>query len=127
MSISIDTSELEAFGASILGGTVARRVLISAAVKKGAQNVKESIEADLQASSNRAFRRIRIQYDMQTVGNGIAADISPNDGGAGDLANIAFFGTSKGGGTHRFYEHAEDELPKLAEYVEKAGTEGALV
>lgn len=123
--MTVDASQLKAFGASLLGGTAVRRALVSAAVKKGAQNVKENIEADLKTSGNRAFRRIPIHYDMQTVGlTGVAADISPVKGGAGSLANVAFFGTAKGGGTHQFYEHAEDELPNLAEYVGKAGTEG---
>lgn len=123
--MTVDASQLKAFGVSLLGGTAGRRALVSAAVKKGAQNVKENIEADLKTSGNRAFRRIPIHYDMQTVGlTGVAADISPVKGGAGSLANVAFFGTAKGGGTHRFYEHAEDELPQLAEYVAKAGTEG---
>ncbi|WP_137655886.1 hypothetical protein [Bifidobacterium moukalabense] len=123
--MTVDASQLKAFGASLLGGAAVRRALVSAAVKKGAQNVKESIEADLKTSGNSAFRRIPIHYEMQTVGlTGVAADISPVKGGAGSLANVAFFGTAKGGGTHRFYEHAEDELPQLAEYVGKAGMEG---
>lgn len=123
--MTVDASQLKAFGANLLGGTAVRRALVSAAVKKGAQNVKENIEADLKTSGNSAFRRIPIHYEMQTVGlTGVAADISPVKGGAGSLANVAFFGTAKGGGTHRFYEHAEDELPNLAEYVGKAGTEG---
>ena len=42
---------------------------------------------------------------------------------AGSLANIAFFGTAKGGGTHEFYEHGEKELPALAEHVAKAAVE----
>ena len=51
------------------------------------------------------------------------AEIGPSKGGAGSLANIAFFGTAKGGGTHEFYEHGEDELPRLAEHVAKAAVE----
>ncbi|MBT9823623.1 hypothetical protein [Bifidobacterium longum] len=47
----------------------------------------------------------------------------PQPGGAGSLANIAFFGTAKGGGTHEFYEYGEDELPRLAEHVAKAAVE----
>lgn len=122
--INVDASQLKAFGLTLAGGAAVRRALVSAAVKKGAQNVKEDIKADLKTSSNGAFRRIGIHYTMQSVGGGIAADISPVKGGAGSLANIAFFGTAKGGGTHRFYEYAEKELPTLARYVAKAGTEG---
>ena len=122
--VNVDASQLKAFGTTLAGGATVRRALVSAAVKKGAQNVKESIEGDLKTSRNAAFRRIGIHYTMQTVGaSGIAAD-SPTKGGAGSLANIAFFGTAKGGGSHRFYEHAEEELPSLARHVAQAGTEG---
>lgn len=123
--VNVDASQLKAFGTTLAGGATVRRALVSAAVKKGAQNVKESIEGDLKTSRNAAFRRIGIHYTMQTVGaSGIAADISPTKGGAGSLANIAFFGTAKGGKSHRFYEHAEEELPSLARHVAQAGTEG---
>ena len=123
--VNVDASQLKAFGTTLAGGATVRHALVSAAVKKGAQNVKENIEGDLKTSRNAAFRRIGIHYVMQTVGaSGIAADISPTKGGAGSLANIAFFGTAKGGGSHRFYEHAQDELPTLARYVAEAGTEG---
>lgn len=121
--IGIDASELKALGATIVGGTAMRRARITSAVKKGAQNVKESILADVRSSGNGAIRRIPIRYYMKASGFGVSADISPVKGGAGNLANIAFFGTAKGGGTHDFYEHAEDELPSLAEYVAKAGME----
>lgn len=122
--MTIDASQLEAFGAQLTANTLARRALISAAVKKGAQNVKRDIEADLRTSTTKAFRRIPIRYTMQTVGaTGIAADISPTKGGPGSLANIAFFGTAKGGGTHSFYEHAKDELPALAEQVARVAGE----
>ena len=119
--MNIDASQLRAFGDSLITGTPARRARISKAVRKGAQYVKTAITEDLHGSSYPQFRRIPIHYEIQTAGiAGIAADISPGDGDAGDLANIAFFGTARGGGTHRFYGHAEDELPKLAEYVREA-------
>ena len=106
--VNVDASQLKAFGTTLAGGATVRRALVSAAVKKGAQNVKESIEGDLKTSRNAAFRRIGIHYTMQTVGaTGIAADISP----------------TKGGGTHSFYEHAEDELPALAEQVARVAGE----
>jgi hypothetical protein len=128
--MAIDTSELTALGAELLGGTAKRRALISTAVKKGAQNVKDNITADLDTSTYSQFKRIHIGYELQTVGmSGIAADISPDKGGASSLANIAFFGTATGGYAtrHKFYEHAEEELPTLAKYVEKAGTEALFV
>lgn len=118
-----DASQLTAFGDVLLAKGVARRALISASVKKGAQNVKNSIRDDLKGSGNKAFRRIPISYTLQESAGRITAEIGPTKGGTGSLANIAFFGTARGGGTHRFYEHGEEELPKLAEYVARAAVE----
>ena len=89
----------------------------------GEWNVKNSIRDDLKGSGNKAFRRIPITYTVSETPGRITAEIGPTKGGAGSLANIAFFGTAKGGGTHRFYEHGEEELPKLAEYVARAAVE----
>jgi hypothetical protein len=51
----------------------------------------------------------------------VEADIAPVKS-VGGLANIAFFGGAHGGGgTHRFYEHGEDEFETTARYVEEAG------
>lgn len=121
--VNVDASQLRAFGATLAGGATVRRVLVSAAVKKGAQNVKNSIRDDLNGSGNAAFRRIPISYTLQESAGRITAEIGPTKGGTGSLANIAFFGTARGGGTHRFYEHGEEELPKLAEYVARAAVE----
>ncbi len=115
--ITIDASELTAFGRRVAAAHAMASVKVAQAVKKGAQNVKEGVISDLQTSSNYAISRIGIGYEMGSTDTTIYADVSPRDGGASDLANIAFFGTAKGGGTHAFYEHAETELPPLAEYV----------
>lgn len=124
MSGLFDASQLTAFGDALLAKGVARRASISASVKKGAQNVKDSIRDDLKGSGNKAFRSIPITYTVSETPGRISAKIGPTKGGVGLLANIAFFGTAKGGGTHRFYEHGEEELPKLAEYVARAAVEG---
>ena len=118
--VTIDASELTAFGHRVAAAHAMASVKVAQAVKKGAQNVKEVIFSDLQTSWNYAFSCIGIGYEMGSTGTTVYADVSPRDGGASDLANIAFFGTAKGGGTHDFYESAERELPTLAEYVADA-------
>lgn len=123
MSGLFDASQLTAFGDALLAKGVARRALISTSVKKGAQNVKNSIRDDLKGSGNKAFRSIPITYTVSETPGRITAEIGPTKGGAGSVANLAFFGTAKGGGTHRFYEHGEEELPKLAEHIAKAAVE----
>lgn len=95
MSGLFDASQLTAFGDALLARGVARRALISASVKKGAQNVKNSIRDDLNGSGNAAFRRIPISYTLQESAGRITAEIGPTKGGAGSLANIAFFGTAR--------------------------------
>lgn len=115
--VTVDASELTAFGRRVASAHAKASIAVAQVVKKGAQNVKEGVISDLQTSSNYAISRIGIGYEMGSTGTTIYADVSPRDGGASDLANIAFFGTAKGGGTHRFYQFAEQELPTLAEYV----------
>lgn len=118
--VTIDASELTAFGRRVAAAHAMASVKVVQAVKKGAQNVKEVIISDLQTSRNYAISCIGIGYEMGSTGTTVYADVSPREGGASDLDNIAFFGTAKGGGTHDFYEAAETELPTLAEYVADA-------
>ena len=118
--MTVDASELTAFGRRVASAHAKASIAVAKAVKKGAQNVKEVVISDLQTSWNYAISRIGIGYEMGSTGTTIYADVSQRDGGASDLANIAFFGTAKGGGTHDFYEAAETELPTLAEYVADA-------
>lgn len=116
----IDASELTELGRRMALAQTVVRPQLAATVKKAAQNVKTAIESDVGASSNAGLRQVRIGYETGSTGTGEYADVSPREGGASSLANIAFFGTARGGGTHRFYEHAEDELPTLADYVADA-------
>ena len=113
----IDASELTELGRRMALAQAVVKPQLAATVKKAAQNVKTAIEADVGSSSNAGLRNIRIGYETGSTGTVEYADVSPREGGSSNLANIAFFGTARGGGTHRFYEHAEDELPTLADYV----------
>ena len=119
---TIDVSQVEDLAKTLAAVPLRSQTLVAAAVKHGAQNIKESVSEDLQSSSNHAFRRIRIHYDMQERGPVVEADIGPEQGGASSLANLAFFGTSRGGGHHRFYEHGADELEPTARYVKEAAS-----
>ncbi|MCI1635205.1 hypothetical protein [Bifidobacterium sp.] len=116
----IDVSQVNALAQKLAAAPLKKQALVAAAVKKGAQNIKEAIQEDVQGSSNKAIRRIPIAYEMKAESTRIEADIGPRKEGAGNLANIAFFGTERGGGTHKFYGHGEDELPTAADYVRKA-------
>jgi hypothetical protein len=127
----IDVSQVNGLARKLATVSTHKQVLVAAAVKKGAQNIKESIQEDIKGSSNKGIRQVQIKYEMKvTDGTTIEADIGPVASGKqkkkGDsgpsVAAIAFFGTARGGGTHKFYEHGEDELPAVADYVHKAAS-----
>ena len=116
----VDVSEVKAFAAKLQAVPERKQRRVSMIVKKAAQNVKTSTRADLTSSGNAAFRRIPISYEMHERGPMVEADVAPDDGGAGNLANLAFFGTARGGGTHDFYQHARREFPNLVRELRRA-------
>lgn len=111
----IDSHELDELARRLTVASVRAPIKAANAVKKGAQNIKTAIKADLTSSGHTNFRRIPIAYEIRAEGMKVEADIAPVKS-VGGLANIAFFG-----GTHRFYEHGEDEFETTARYVEEAG------
>ena len=82
--VTVDASELTAFGRRVAAAHAMASVKVAQAVKKGAQNVKEGVISDLQTSSNYAISRIGIGYEMGSTGTTVYADVSPRDGGASD-------------------------------------------
>lgn len=75
--VTVDASELTAFGRRVAAAHAMASVKVAQAVKKGAQNVKEGVISDLQTSSNYAISRIGIGYEMGSTGTTIYADVSP--------------------------------------------------
>lgn len=95
----IDASELREFAADMRRYPEALRRHIRPVVEKGAVNIKDRMRREMSAS--RHFRGITraIDYDVIERLGGIEAEIGPRTGSPGSLANIAYFGGSKGGGT----------------------------
>lgn len=108
--IEIDTSEVRqvAADATRLPGELSR--WLRPAVSKGALNIKHAMQQDLQQSGNAGIRHVArsISYDLIDGDNTVEAEIGP-DKPSGALANIAYFGTSKGGG------HTRDPIEALNE------------
>lgn len=116
----IDTSQVTRLAAKLAAAPLKKQLLVKAAVKKGAQNIKSEILKDVRSSSNAGFRRIPIEYEIDSAGITVEARIGPPKSGAGSLANLAFFGGARGGGTHQFYEHGIAEFPQTVKYVQLA-------
>lgn len=99
-SISIDASEVTALAADMrmVDGRLARHII--PVVSKGALAIKNEIRDNFHASGNAGFRYVgsTVSYDLTTSVSEISAEIGPTKP-AGALANVAIFGTSRGGGT----------------------------
>lgn len=90
--------------------------LAVAAVKKTLVEAKRAQQLDFMGSRNRGFRAISrsVHFTEPTVsGQTIRSRLGVRKGGAGSLANIAVYGTWKGGGTRKHpYYHLSREIPK---------------
>lgn len=111
--IEIDTTEVRqiAADATRMPGELSR--WLRPAVSRGALNIKRAMQADLEQSSNAGIRAVArsISYDLIDGDHTIEAEIGP-DKPSGALANIAYFGTSRGGG------HTRDPVEPLNEEAE---------
>lgn len=111
---AIDTSELRSFAAELGNMPAQVAPAVRAVVMKGAVKIKDHMRRDMQAS--RYFKGVTrsIDFDMIADADGAAAEIGPRKGSGspGNLANIAIFGTSRGGGTVADPQQALDaEIP----------------
>lgn len=111
--IEIDTTEVRkvAADATRMPGELSR--WLRPAVSRGALNIKRAMQQDLEQSGNAGIRAVArsISYDLIDVDHTIEAEIGP-DKPSGALANIAYFGTSRGGG------HTRDPIEPLNEEAE---------
>lgn len=117
--MDIDANELRSLSADIT--RAGDKVLpdVEKVVFKGAMNVKNGMRR--QAESSRSFKGISpsISFDLTASANGVEAEIGPKHGPgeAGNLANIAYFGTSRGGGTVDFEGPLREEQPKFEKAI----------
>ena len=116
-----DASELESFAVDL--GRAGDKALkdVEKVVFKGAMNVKRRMAEELQSSQH--FRSIAkyVDFDIESRLNGVEAEIGPKSGPRepGNLANIAYFGTSRGGGTVDFLKPFEEEKPRFEQAIQE--------
>lgn len=121
MNVEVDVSEVREYAKELtdIPGELSRHAV--PALKKGAQNIKTTMQADLRQSGNKGFRHVAstVNYDEVAVsGAGYEVEIGP-DKPSGALANIAYFGSWKGGGTVRDPREAlEEEIPAFEKAVD---------
>lgn len=117
--ISFDTSELRALAADLTKAGALPVAEVRGVIQHGALNIKTKMRAEMSAS--RSFKGITrsITYDTAITSTGVSAEIGPDkDIPGGALANIAYFGSSKGGGTVPDPQKALDaEAPNVERYL----------
>lgn len=89
-----------------------------AVLKRGAQNIKQGLQANLAESIH--FRQVAaaISYDRAGGWGSLGWEIGPDkDRYAGALANVAFFGTSRGGGTVDLEGPFREEVPNVERFL----------
>ena len=117
--ISVDTSEVRAAVADMSGVDGRLRPNVSSSVLKGAINVQDDLRAQMGGSASFGHLAGGISFDMV---DDFEAEIGPHKSHTGAKeaprrgANIAYFGTSKGGGSVEDPEEALNrEIPKFEE------------
>lgn len=111
---SVDASEVRRLSADLRDAPL--RVVLAArpVLFRGATQIKEQMVREMGAS--RHFKGIAPSIDFDLDAAGLAAEIGPRaePGSAGNLANVAYFGGSRGGGTVPDPQGALDaEAPKF--------------
>ena len=97
--MSNDASELRRYAADL--GRIGPKVenAVDGVLRKGALNVKNTLREDMSKSTHFGHIARTINYDITKDSAGIEAEIGPNKHWrSARLANIAYFGTSRGGG-----------------------------
>lgn len=120
----IDASELSNLAAdfSRAGSVAAGKV--RPIVSKGALNIKNQMQREMQGSAHFGQVAPTIDYDINTTAVGFEAEIGPNKsrGSAASLAGLAYFGSSRpGGGTVMDPIHAlNDEAGRFVQNLAEA-------
>lgn len=115
----VDDSELRAFSRDLerAAGDVAPQ--IGAVIKRGALNIKTQMVSEMRSSRHFKGTAASVSFDTRETRDGIEAEIGPDKDRGGALANVAYFGTSRGGGTVPDPLGAlEREVPNLDRYID---------
>jgi len=118
----LDMSEVRSLAADMtrVESTLSRHLI--PVVRKGGVNIKKAMQEDLRKSSNKGFRKIAGTVSFDEIDGGFGVEVGP--GAGGELENIAYFGSYKGGGTVRDPYHAlEDEYPNFIKHLGEIAAE----
>lgn len=100
MGVDFDASELDAFAADLGNAPTILASDVTSVIQKGALNIKGQLVEEMSASQHFKGVAGAMSYETAAVADGFEALIGPDkDRPGGALANIAYWGSSRGGGT----------------------------
>lgn len=115
---TVDEAELKALGLEWKSNANSLKPQLRQTLSKGSKNIKDDLNDDIKKSRSGSIARIRNTYDIYERSSQLVSEIGPRKGyKPNHLANLAYFGSIYGGGTHLFYEWADKEAPTLVQYV----------
>lgn len=127
MDEGFDTTEWDEFIVDLGAWPEYTRRASRAVIEHGAFNVTSQLRTEMRASEHFGQIAAAISYDIIDRATAIEALIGPVKGSPGSLANIAYFGTSRGGGTvPEPYEALLAEIPATASYLADQVVKGIL-
>lgn len=119
----LESSELSRFEGALHEAFRVKDEQVEKIVAHAALNVKKAVKADLAESDYWYFRDTPITYEIEKKFHEVTATVAPSKGRPGSVINFAFFGSKRGGGTHKFYEYAQPEFDTMIEEMRKVGVE----
>ncbi len=116
--ISADVSQLREFAVQVGQVPHETRPKLDAVTERAGLNIKRQLQAEARQSKSFGVIARAISYDTIRTRGSSGVEVGPVKGSPGSLANIAYFGTSRGGGTVPDPRGALDaEAPRFEEYV----------
>lgn len=116
--ISADVSQLREFAVQVGQVPHETRPKLDAVTERAGLNIKRQLQAEARESKSFSVIARAISYDTIRTRDSSGVEVGPVKGSPGSLANIAYFGTSRGGGTVPDPRGALDaEAPRFEEYV----------
>lgn len=96
-----DDSELRVFASDLTRSAASIAPKVRAVVVKGGVNIKNQLRNEMQSSFWFKGVARSISFDVVAEADSVEAQVGPETGpgSPGNLANIAIFGSSRGGGT----------------------------
>lgn len=125
--MTANVSELRQFSADLRALSNSYRTDARRVMERGANNIKRQLRRDAELSAHFSQIARAINYDVIDNSDSIEIEVGPTKGSPGSLANIAYFGGSRGGGTVADPEVAlMDEAPNLERHLADLLVEGML-